>query len=351
MSFTHTLTALDIYLKQEFKAPARSLAWRVRSLFSGHPSQSLMMLSDDARRRRDYIPLFRSTRRVLAQNSRLIAFLHNKIGQKLWLDAMMPKVAPPLKFYIAGRQLVPISGRTERQNLDTLLAFAEAKGRIFLKPPDQDRGKGAMRIEFTGGQFAVNGEPTEAGALLNELSAGRYSGYTVSEFIEQGEWSAAFYPRTLNTLRVLTGTSPVRHEPILLAATLRIGRPSTFPVDNWDAGRGGVAALIEPATGVLTSGLIFNQETKRREWCENHPDTGTRIKDAEVPDWKTVAATVRELAGLLPFPGLIGWDIALTSSGPVVVEANHLPGLDNHQCHRSLKSTPEQRAFWAEMGL
>jgi hypothetical protein len=351
MSLIRTLTAYDAYIREEFKAPPPGLAWRLRSLVSGHPSHSLLMLGEDALRRGDYIRMIRSSSRLSSHNRGLRTALDNKINQKFWLDAVMPNVAPPVKYYITGRQLVPMRGRNGLLGLDAVLNFAEEKGRIFLKPSDLARGVGAMRIEVTGGEFLANGTPTGKEELVRELGKTGYAGYTVSEFIEQGEWSSAFHPRTLNTLRVLTGTFVSRRKPEILASTMRMGRPSTFPVDNWNVGRGGVAALVEPATGKLDSGLIFNSRTKRREWCDAHPDTGARIKDEQVPEWQTIVATMLELASLLPFPGVIGWDVALTPKGLVVVEANAAPSLDLHQCHRSLKSTPEQRAFWAEVRL
>jgi hypothetical protein len=82
-----------------------------------------------------------------------------------------------------------------------------------------------------------------------------------------------------------------------------------------------------------------------------HPDTGARIRGAIVPDWQGVRSAMLGLAGLLPYPGLIGWDVALMPAGIVIVEANTSPGLDIHQCHGSLKQTAEQRGFWAEMGM
>ena len=98
-------------------------------------------------------------------------------------------------------------------------------------------------------------------------------------------------------------------------------------------------------------GLLYNAATGRRETVEKHPDTGAQIEGTVVPNWKSVKETMLELATLLPFPGLVGWDVALTDSGLVIVEANTGPGLDIHQCHGSLRETPDQVAFWKEMRM
>jgi hypothetical protein len=52
------------------------------------------------------------------------------------------------------------------------------------------------------------------------------------------------------------------------------------------------------------------------------PGSGIRVAGLQLPDWEETLALVRRAAlALLPARAL-GWDVALTPGGPVIVEAN-----------------------------
>ena len=53
-----------------------------------------------------------------------------------------------------------------------------------------------------------------------------------------------------------------------------------------------------------------------------HPDTGAKIAGFKFPYWDEMLATV--IAGAKVFDNLytLGWDVALTEDGPVLLEAN-----------------------------
>lgn len=53
-----------------------------------------------------------------------------------------------------------------------------------------------------------------------------------------------------------------------------------------------------------------------------HPDTGAELVGWHLPDWEAFKETVLAASLALPGLGLIGWDVALTDNGPVLVEAN-----------------------------
>lgn len=351
MSIARRWWAYQSYLKAEFEDVAPSIMWRLRGLLRGHQSKALVMLEDEAFRRRDYIPYTLLIRRLASYNYRLDRALFNKLNQKAWLDLVMPLVAPPMTHYVAGRQLVHLANPEDRRGLEAILQLVQEKGELFLKPSGEGQARGALRLVAMPGGLHVNGKTVEPREWLNGFVGQRPVGYTVSDIIRQGAWSEAFFPPTLNTLRVLTGTHFSNHEPVILAATMKMGRPATYPTDNWRVGRGGISALVDTATGVLGPGLSYNPETKRRHFSDRHPETGARIRDAVIPDWTLIRSRLLQLAGLLPYPGLIGWDVALTDGGITIVEANTTPGLAIHESHASLKRTVEQRAFWTEMHI
>ncbi|MEO5760577.1 MAG: sugar-transfer associated ATP-grasp domain-containing protein [Mesorhizobium sp.] len=351
MSIARRWWAYRCYLKAEFEDAAPSAMWRLHGLLRGHQSKALVMLEDQAFRRRDYIPFTLLTRRVATYNRRIDRVLFNKLSQKVWLDRVKPSVAPPMTHYVAGRHLIDLSRPDDRLGLEAILPLVRQRGELFLKPSGEGQARGALRLADTPGGLQVNGREMDPREWLDDFARQRTTGYTVSDIIRQGSWSEAFFPPTLNTLRVLTGTHFSNHEPVILAATMKMGRPATYPTDNWRVGRGGISALVDPVTGILGPGLSYNAVTKRRHISELHPETSAQIRGAAIPNWDLVRSRMLQLAALLPYPGVIGWDVALTGDDIVIVEANTYPGMAIHESHASLKRTAEQRAFWAEMRI
>ena len=84
------------------------------------------------------------------------------------------------------------------------------------------------------------------------------------------------------------------------------------------------AAPVDLITGEL--GLMCgDKQFGPTDWFENHPVTGSPVTGRIVQHW----AEIRDLAiaGHRVFADrmLLGWDVALTPDGPVLVEANAYP--------------------------
>ncbi|MCC2112360.1 MAG: hypothetical protein KDJ16_10030, partial [Hyphomicrobiales bacterium] len=60
---------------------------------------------------------------------------------------------------------------------------------------------------------------------------------------------------------------------------------------------------------------------------ETHPDTGAQLVGFQIPNWDTVCRTALDGAAVLHGLGLIGWDIAPSDDGCILVEANYRPDL------------------------
>ena len=82
---------------------------------------------------------------------------------------------------------------------------------------------------------------------------------------------------------------------------------------------GGVAVIINPSTGMITSDGI----NELHERMQKHPDTGKTFKGFQYPCWKKVRATVTRMAKMIPQMRHIGWDISVNDKGEaVLIEAN-----------------------------
>jgi glutathione synthase/RimK-type ligase-like ATP-grasp enzyme len=58
-----------------------------------------------------------------------------------------------------------------------------------------------------------------------------------------------------------------------------------------------------------------------------HPLTGVKFKGKKIVDIDKIVSLAEKLGNICPSMTFIGWDIALTPEGPVVLEGNSSPGL------------------------
>ncbi len=192
----------------------------------------------------------------------------------------------------------------------SLEAFQEAFGKeqkVVYKPL---AGHGGLGIKV------VSLENLEA--AYEELMA--MDRGVVEGFVVQHEAMASLAPGSVNTVRfvtVATDDEPGKIAPHLVYAALRVGSGTSF-VDNFSDG--GLVLGVDLKTGkVETNGVTIDGTP-----FENHPDTGTRFKGFQIPFFEEAKEMTMEAAKRIS--GYLGWDIAITGEGPVLIEANIMPG-------------------------
>lgn len=135
------------------------------------------------------------------------------------------------------------------------------------------------------------------------------------KFITQHPLLEEISPSAVNTIRVITVVADESVNVIGAAFRISVG----CPVDNYAAGN--LAAEVDCANGRVVTGGI-----KRQACCaqyhDHHPLTGARIKGFQIPYWREAMAMIREAALIEPEVRTVGWDIAITEEGPLIVEAN-----------------------------
>ena len=106
----------------------------------------------------------------------------------------------------------------------------------------------------------------------------------------------------------------------LLPATLKL--PSTASgVDNFGAGNVAIAVSDD---GVLGRGALRLDGPP----IDRHPATGALFEGVTVPQWAAAVEMVRRGHALVPTLRSLGWDVAITPDGPVIIEANTWWGVD-----------------------
>jgi hypothetical protein len=171
------------------------------------------------------------------------------------------------------------------------------------------------------------------------------SGYLLQEKLQQHPLLNEIAPYTTNTVRVVTFLDH-NNEVDVHFTILRLGRRGNA-ADNWD--RGGISVAVDPASGVLGEGVI--KPKYGGQWLQAHPDSGVRFTGRQLPHWLEVLTLCSRAARVTPKVRSVGWDIALTPSGPVIIEGNPDWDLPMVQVHTAGLLQPSVREKLSHFGL
>lgn len=215
--------------------------------------------------------------------------------------------------------------------------------------PDHGRAKALAAMErgeavVVKPTFGRKGQSVEFIRAPAELEAARAQDVIATSFVRQAPYAERIFAGSVNTIRVLS-VIPRDGTPLVAAAMHRFGAAATGGVDNFSAG--GVVARVDLESGRLDRAARIGQGN-RLLWSEAHPETGAPIAGVEVPHWPAVRSLVLRLCELLPFLIYVGWDVAVTAEGPVVIEGNARPSLRFFQLYEPMLDDPRLRAFFLD---
>ena len=107
-----------------------------------------------------------------------------------------------------------------------------------------------------------------------------------------------------------------------------------------------IFGIVDVETGIITSDLAnYNLDV-----FKEHPITHFVAKGTQLPMWREVLALAKKAAYVVPQVAYVGWDIALTEKGPVLIEGNHCGGCGGNQFCVLRDSTRGTLDTWDVMG-
>ena len=124
------------------------------------------------------------------------------------------------------------------------------------------------------------------------------------------------YNKSVNTLRMFTFYKD--GQAYFLQAILKVGNGGV--VDNFSSG--GMYIYVDDE-GTVYAEAIDQMDNKYYK----HPISNETIVGFKVPMFKEAVGMVKEAAKVVPEMGYIGWDVAISEDGPVLVEGNCYPGV------------------------
>ena len=211
---------------------------------------------------------------------------------------------------------------------------------LFSKNADGSGGAATTRwFSLGSGRFRDASGRTydETGLLARLADESRTTSLLLQVALQNAPEIADLSPRgALCTVRVVTmrrhGGVP---EPVYALIRMPVG---DMVVDN--TGQGGMGAMVDITSGVLGFGA-FAAIDRAWEQHDTHPDTGARVRGRVLPRWTAVielALRAHEAVGPVP---AVGWDIPITTHGPLLLEGNPNPA------HGTSQATAEMGLEWS----
>lgn len=212
---------------------------------------------------------------------------------------------------VADKRVVVFSGGLQPIRFHDFLEVVPLLGTdIWLKSVLGACARSVWHVQCEGGRRSVNGVPT---AYFEHMNASVR--YVIQVGVRQHPALAALHPHSVNTLRIVTIRSGDDLE--IFSVLLRVGVNGAHS-DNWATG--GLVGRID-IDSRKTEGLFFSKPPGARAF-EVHPDTNVVLAGIEIPYLFEAIEMVKSFHGFLYGLKSVGWDVAITGEGPVVIEAN-----------------------------
>lgn len=177
---------------------------------------------------------------------------------------------------------------------------------LFVKPLDDMGGKGCYLLT----RKDLKNQLEKAGDILLNGNA------IYQEVIIQHEEVNKIYAKSINSIR-FTSFRDKTGKTNILSAMMRFGNNGSV-VDNSTSG--GFYVKVN-----LTNGCLEGKGNQAMKHGGNvfteHPETGTTLHGFKIPYFEESCKLIQQVNDSIP-ERVVGWDIAISKNGPVLVEGN-----------------------------
>jgi len=191
-------------------------------------------------------------------------------------------------------------------NFEAFFEFFKASHAVIVKPINGIGGQGVEKYVFE--------NETDYKVLYNKLI--NSSQLLIEEYIHQHPDMNALYDVSVNTLRMFTFIK--NGQVHFLQAILKIGNGTV--VDNFSGG--GMYTYVDNEGTVFVNAIDQNDNV-----YSEHPVSKQKIVGFKIPMFKEAVEMVEAAAKVVPEIAYVGWDVAVSQEGPLIVEGNCYPGV------------------------
>ncbi len=198
---------------------------------------------------------------------------------------------------------------TDNLKYDEFSKFVHNEKTIICKPNNSAQGQGIVVYDNLKNTKKIYEDIIE-----------NHRGCILEEWIPQHQEISKLYPFAVNCLRLITVYK--QNKMTILTGGLTLGVDSKIA----NGSQKSIICPIDLKTGILREG----SDTENVIY-EKHPITNEKIKGVKIPYWQEIVEMLSITAAKVPQVGYIGWDIAITPTGPIIIEGNTTPGYKYYQ--------------------
>jgi hypothetical protein len=255
------------------------------------------------------------------------AIINDKLAFNRFMEPNFPLARVKALFAAAGR-----AGKlADLRDEESLRSFLRdpANYPLFGKPMAASLSLGAAgftaydpesdRLETS------TGEPVELDAFVSFVIE-NYSetGYLFQERVQPHSAIRAICGDRVPTIRVVTvGAGKIE----IFGALWKIPAGQNAADNFWREGN--LLAQLDPESGEVVR--AFRGTGVDEEEVTVHPDTGAPLVGFRIPHWESVLQTARDAAEVFSRTPVLGWDMAVTEDGCLILEGNTRPDLRLNQ--------------------
>jgi len=256
-----------------------------------------------------FLPYYRSSKFMMITDNKIIT-------DQIFRSLKIPQ--PETLFYIFhGHLYSPEMVQLTQDQIEHELNNTSIE-KIFVKPAQGSGGYGINIFHKTDrGHYETRQNIIFNGDFLAMLQ--KNQDYIVQAGIAQDPEISGIYPGSVNTFRIIAEN--INGVVRIVCAVMRIGRGQS-EIDN--ASSGGIFIKTDIDSGKLGDFATSYNCEKFKE----HPDTHFVFQNFTISRWDEIKRFSIEAASKVPFFTYLGWDIALTANGPLVIEINSNPAHD-----------------------
>lgn len=196
----------------------------------------------------------------------------------------------------------------KEDNYNEFLEFLD-KHEVFMSKPYDGLGGADVKKEYS--KDIENKEEYFNNAIKNRIF--------LEELVKQHPDMNKLCKKSVNTMRIMTFNDHGKSRIIWMG--LRVGN-GINSIDNFHAK--GMAVNIDINTGKLVGNAI----DKNLNEYEEHPFTHVKFDGFQIPCFEEAKKMVLEASLRSDKILVVGWDVAISDRGPVIIEGNRRPGFD-----------------------
>lgn len=214
---------------------------------------------------------------------------------------------------------------TADMTYESFLKFIESKEKFIYKPIENAQGQG-IKV------FGNLKNPRKVFDSIRELKEEAI----LEEWILQHPLLDTVYNKAINCLRIITLSNS--NDIKFLAGGVTWGNGEQIA----NASASGIVSPVNFENGVLEKPAAdFSGKLYKR-----HPITGVDLIGLQLPYWNQVKKMINNAAREIPQVAYIGWDIAITPCGVVLIEGNTTPGYRYYQIPVHMDNKLGNRAIY-----